>query len=155
MGSQAICASRWVWMSTKPGVTVLPAASISRLPLASTLPTVVMRSASTAMSADLAAAPVPSTTVPLRMTRSWLTVVSCLAEGNKESLTLSVERSVPSDDAYHSPPNRSRPMGQLTLSQVSAYNGVQLRRCIGIPAELFDNALRVRTSPVEKPIRVA
>ena len=28
-GSQVICASRWVWTSTKPGVTSLPRASIT------------------------------------------------------------------------------------------------------------------------------
>ena len=56
-----ICASRWVWISTKPGVTVLPPASISRLPLPSTSPTAAMRFPETATSPRLPGAPVPST----------------------------------------------------------------------------------------------
>ena len=38
IGSHAIWASRWVWMSTKPGVTRRPSASISRRPVWSTPP---------------------------------------------------------------------------------------------------------------------
>jgi hypothetical protein len=36
IGSQASCASRWVWMSTKPGVTTLLLASSSRRPRSAT-----------------------------------------------------------------------------------------------------------------------
>src|SRR5437762_10168692 len=63
-GSQAICASRWVCTSTKPGVTYAPSASISRLPFASTVPTSTTRSPSIATSARRGGAPVPSTNVP-------------------------------------------------------------------------------------------
>ena len=49
-GSHASCASRWVWMSTKPGVTYAPSASIVRVPRPSTSPTSTMRSPSIATS---------------------------------------------------------------------------------------------------------
>ena len=55
-------------MSTKPGVTSRPSASIVRAAVASTLPTSVMTPSSIATSAVRAGAPVPSTTVPPRMT---------------------------------------------------------------------------------------
>src|SRR3954471_10419899 len=57
-------------MSTKPGVTIAPAASIVRLPEPDTLPTSVIRPPSMAMSAVNGSAPVPSTTVPPVMTMS-------------------------------------------------------------------------------------
>src|SRR5690606_11186776 len=57
-------------MSTNPGVTTRPSASISRRPRSGTSPTAVMRSPSTATSATRPGAPEPSTTKPLRMTRS-------------------------------------------------------------------------------------
>src|SRR3954470_11684452 len=57
-------------MSTQPGVTSRPAASISSSPAGRSRPTSVMRPPSTAMSATYAGAPVPSTTVPLRITSS-------------------------------------------------------------------------------------
>ena len=70
-GSQPIWASRWECRSTKPGVTVRPSASMTRpAPPASTSPTAVIRSPSTATSARRAGAPVPSTTVPSLITRS-------------------------------------------------------------------------------------
>ena len=74
IGSQASCASRWVWMSTNPGVTMQPSASIVRRPSPSTRPTATTRSPSMATSATCAGAPVPSTTEPLRMTRSCIVV---------------------------------------------------------------------------------
>src|SRR3546814_20808984 len=58
-------------MSTKPGVTSAPSASISRAPVCSPRPTATMRSPSTATSAVIGAPPVPSMTVPHRLTRSW------------------------------------------------------------------------------------
>src|SRR5437763_1186113 len=58
-------------MSTNPGVTTAPSASMRRRPSPSSasLPTAVMRSPSTATSARLGGAPVPSTTVPPAITR--------------------------------------------------------------------------------------
>src|SRR6476646_2222942 len=58
-------------MSTKPGVTSSPSAATSRRPRPSTAPTSVMRPAVMATSAVRAGAPVPSITVPARMTTSW------------------------------------------------------------------------------------
>ena len=77
MGSQAIWASKCVWMSTNPGVTILPAASISRLPLPFTSPTATMRSPCTATSPWRRGAPVPSTIMPFRMTRSYAMASPC------------------------------------------------------------------------------
>src|SRR3989442_16041073 len=42
IGSHASWASRWVWMSTKPGVTTQPDASISVAAVPSTVPTPTM-----------------------------------------------------------------------------------------------------------------
>jgi hypothetical protein len=70
IGSQKTCASRWVWMSTKPGVTRQPSASIVRSAVPSTRPTAAMRSPATATSARLGWPPLPSTSVPFRITRS-------------------------------------------------------------------------------------
>ena len=57
-------------MSTKPGVTSRPLASISSAPLPDTLPTAAILPSFTATSASRSAAPVPSATVPPRTTRS-------------------------------------------------------------------------------------
>src|SRR3954449_9010341 len=57
-------------MSTKPGVTIAPAASIVRFAPSSTLPTATIRSPSMATSPVYGAAPVPSTIVPPVMTMS-------------------------------------------------------------------------------------
>src|SRR3981081_561122 len=57
-------------MSTKPGVTRKPLASISSAPLPDILPTVVILPSFTATSASCRAAPVPSARVPPRTTRS-------------------------------------------------------------------------------------
>src|SRR6185312_17468965 len=57
-------------MSTKPGVTIAPSASIVRFAGPSTVPRAVIRSPSTAMSPVNGSAPVPSTIVPPVMTRS-------------------------------------------------------------------------------------
>src|SRR3954471_23487806 len=57
-------------MSTNPGVTSRPSASISRAPRPSTRPTSVTTPAATATSAVRAGSPVPSTTVPPRITSS-------------------------------------------------------------------------------------
>src|SRR3954447_23947075 len=77
IGSHDSWASRWVWMSTNPGVTSRPVASISRAPRSLTSPTIVMRSPSMATSARTGSAPDPSTTMPLRMTMSWLMSPPC------------------------------------------------------------------------------
>src|SRR4051794_34444739 len=58
-------------MSTNPGVTSSPSAATSWRPRPSTAPTSVMRPAVMATSAVRAGAPVPSITVPARMTTSW------------------------------------------------------------------------------------
>src|SRR5438270_9642998 len=58
-------------MSTKPGVTSAPSASISSRPRPSTRPTSVMMPSVIPTSAVRADAPVPSTTVPPRITRSF------------------------------------------------------------------------------------
>ena len=61
-GSQPICASRWVWRSTKPGVTSRPVASISRR---AALVDLADRDDAVAVDRDVghdAGAPVPSTT---------------------------------------------------------------------------------------------
>src|SRR3954452_11758582 len=57
-------------MSTKPGGTRAPSASTSRVPVPSTAPTSVTTPPVMATSAVRAGAPVPSTTVPPRITRS-------------------------------------------------------------------------------------
>src|SRR3954453_10042510 len=57
-------------MSTKPGVTIRPVASISSCPEPVTDPPSAIRSPSTATSATNGSPPEPSTTVPPRTTRS-------------------------------------------------------------------------------------
>src|SRR5580704_17761493 len=57
-------------MSTKPGVTKAPPASISRRPLPSTEPTSAIRPSLMATSAVRTGPSLPSTTVPPRITRS-------------------------------------------------------------------------------------
>src|SRR5580658_8472900 len=59
-------------MSTQPGVTSKPSASMVRVAPPSTCPTSVMRPPSTATSACRASAPVPSTSVPPLMIRSCM-----------------------------------------------------------------------------------
>src|SRR3569833_1480119 len=78
LGSQPICASRWVWMSTKPGVTVSPSAAISRWPFSATLPIAAILPSLTATSPVKAALPVPSTLRPPRMTKSEVMVFPLL-----------------------------------------------------------------------------
>ena len=69
-GSHVAWPSKWVWRSTKPGVTSSPSASISRWPVPVTSPTSTIRPSSTATSARRGGRPVPSTTVPPRITSS-------------------------------------------------------------------------------------
>ncbi len=67
IGSHASCASRCVWMSTKPGVTTRPSASISstaRSPCSS--PIAEIRSPTMPTSAKTPGPPVPSTIKPSR-----------------------------------------------------------------------------------------
>ena len=56
--------SQCVWMSTQPGCTILPVASISFLPVPGTAPTAVILSPSTATSPAKRGAPEPSMIVP-------------------------------------------------------------------------------------------
>ncbi len=71
--SQVAWPSKWVWMSTHPGVTSRPSASmVWRAAAPPRSPTSVMRPSSTATSAVRAGAPVPSTTVPPVTTRSCM-----------------------------------------------------------------------------------
>ena len=79
-GSQEICASRCVWMSTKPGVTSAPSASITRPALPFSLPTAAIRSPCTATSARTGSAPVPSTSVPFRIRTSQAMLPPALIE---------------------------------------------------------------------------
>ena len=68
--SQKTCASRWVCPSMNPGVTTWPSASMSVAPCSRIRPMVAMRPPAIPTSARYGAMPVPSTTVPLRMTTS-------------------------------------------------------------------------------------
>ena len=72
VGSQVIWPSKWVWMSTKPGVTSLPVASMVSRASPAAVPTLLMRPSSMATSARRAGAPVPSITLPPRMRRSCM-----------------------------------------------------------------------------------
>src|SRR6516165_5888923 len=71
-GSQKIWASKWVCPSMKPGVTNRPEASTSSSARSGMAPIVATRPAATATSARNGGLPVPSTTVPPRMTRSYI-----------------------------------------------------------------------------------
>ena len=66
--------SEWVWMSTKPGESTLPAASITVFAATSfgSDPIASMRSPEIPTSAGRAGDPVPSTSLQLRMTRSTM-----------------------------------------------------------------------------------
>ncbi len=75
IGSQASWASKWVCTSTKPGVTILPSASISFFPFSSTFPISTIRSSFTATSAVKAWEPVPSMTEPPLITKSNVTCI--------------------------------------------------------------------------------
>src|SRR4051794_30643170 len=68
--SQHTWPSKCVWMSTKPGVTRRPSASIVRRARRPTAPTSVMMPSHTDTSPMNAGAPVPSTMRPFLMTRS-------------------------------------------------------------------------------------
>src|SRR5436305_15288238 len=65
-------------MSTKPGATSLPLASISSLPFAETLPTSVMQPPEIATSASNNSPPLPSAMVPPRITRSGVEVMASI-----------------------------------------------------------------------------
>jgi hypothetical protein len=75
LGSSQIVPSPWEWMSTNPGATASPLASISKRPGASDLPISTMRPAAMATSAPAAGAPRPSKTTPPRMTTSCSTLL--------------------------------------------------------------------------------
>src|SRR3954468_19461907 len=78
-------------MSTHPGVTMRPSASSWRRPPSSTRPTAVMMPSSTATSAVIGGPPVPSTTVPPRITMSCIEEV--LAGGARKRPELAHHRS--------------------------------------------------------------
>ena len=68
-GSHVACPSKWVWMSTNPGVTRSPSASTTSAAVASRpAPTSATRPSTMRTSATVAGLPVPSATRPLRMT---------------------------------------------------------------------------------------
>src|SRR5262245_37880636 len=69
-GSVSTAMSSWLWTSMKPGVTAKPVASSSTPARSGTVPTSTMRSPRTATSARAPGAPLPSYTVPPRITRS-------------------------------------------------------------------------------------
>jgi hypothetical protein len=71
-GSQNTCASMCVWPSMKPGETTWPVASISSFPLSRMRAIAAILSPTTPTSARYPGIPVPSTTVPLRITRSYM-----------------------------------------------------------------------------------
>ena len=71
MGSQPICASKWVCKSMNPGVTIMPAASISFFAEPSTSPNAVMMSPQMPRSAKTGSLPLPSTSRPPRMMMSY------------------------------------------------------------------------------------
>src|SRR4051812_18236247 len=75
-GSQNTCASMCVWPSMKPGVTTLSVASISSRPASVIRPILAMRPALMPTSALYGVRPVPSTTVPPRMTMSYRSLLS-------------------------------------------------------------------------------
>src|SRR5262249_7635283 len=62
--------SSWLWTSMNPGLTAWPPASSSTPPHSRTVPISTMRSPCTATSARKPGAPLPSYTVPPRITRS-------------------------------------------------------------------------------------
>src|SRR5439155_249718 len=70
-GSQKICASMWVWPSTKPGVTTWPSASTTSRARSRMRPIVTMRPCRTPTSARYRGRPDPSTTMPFLITRSY------------------------------------------------------------------------------------
>src|SRR5437763_12910003 len=63
-------------MSTNPGVTSAPSASTSLAPAPATEPTSTTTPSRTATSAERAGAPVPSTTEPPRITRSYSAIAA-------------------------------------------------------------------------------
>jgi hypothetical protein len=74
-------------MSTKPGVTIWPLASISSRPEPAIFPTSAMRPSRTATSASRGAEPVPSITDPLRTTRSKAWAMSIPEVAARQALT--------------------------------------------------------------------
>src|SRR3954452_16421947 len=68
-------------MSTNPGVTSLPRASISSAPLPKTLPTSMMRPPPTAMTPSPSSPPSPSAMLPPRITRSGFCAITFRPKG--------------------------------------------------------------------------
>src|SRR5216683_2615422 len=71
-------------MSTQPGATTSPVASISRRATPALPPALVMTPSSIAMSPVNAGAPVPSTILPLRITRSC--IAACSSRSTRGSI---------------------------------------------------------------------
>ena len=84
-GSQKSVGSRCVWMSMKPGATIAPPASIVRSPAcgARSGPISMIVRPLTRTSASKAAAPLPSTMLPPRISRSaMLSPLCCVSSGS-------------------------------------------------------------------------
>ena len=124
-GSHINCASMCVCVSTKPGVTSLSVASITRCAASETSLTAVIRSPLMATSALKPGLPVPSITVPLRMTRSC-TVFLLYGAG------------------YH----LLTPLGVLTIS-VRPYTALVCRH-LNSPAHLSYRVSVLAQSPVQQ-----
>src|SRR5207247_260125 len=75
-GSRRTAKSSWLCTSMKPGLTAMPRASTSVLPRSVTVPTAAIFSPDTATSARTPGTPVPSNTVPPRITRSNVAMAS-------------------------------------------------------------------------------
>src|SRR5262245_16326073 len=89
-------------MSTKPGVTSSPLASISSPALPDSFPTATIRPSFTATSASRKAAPVPSATLPPRTVRS--NVFAMFAAPDLPKSTARFPGSAPSDGRIPSSP---------------------------------------------------
>src|SRR5262245_56307922 len=90
-GSQKICASMWVWPSTKPGATTMPSASMTSRAASRMRPMDTMRPWRTATSACWRGWPVPSISTPFLISRSWGISVLSQVEGLGEA-AIALER---------------------------------------------------------------
>src|SRR5882724_11808807 len=130
-------------MSTKPGVTRRPAASISSRPRPRPRPTSAMRPSWTATSPSNASRPVPSTTLPLRMTRS--NMGSFLLRASEAEREVGAERRRLSRLAIM--------RAELLRCDVRQITGVQ--DVPGVDAELhFVGSVGHREEGIPQPVRV-
>src|SRR5215468_5978143 len=105
-------------MSTQPGATRSPSASISRRAAPARPPACAMRPASMARSPVRAGAPVPSTRVPPRMTRSCIGLPPDSRINEQEGQML---RTVPG------PPYHSRPRSGVVIGRHTSYDAAPKR----------------------------